>query len=470
MNEMHDHLPLANIKPHSLAMLFKRILEPALVVVGLWLITKIERLPFTGDYWVLSIMTFFVSSYVFGELHERRLRKDPRSVKLVAPIFVDWGVVMGILLVLGYVCEFYSQFSMRVLVPWAVGAPIGLLAAQHVQLRVMSDLRTKGDIHKAIIIGVNPTALKLAERLNDYPTLMINLVGFFDDRSVGRQPEGTYTPLLGSMSDVAAYVREHGINSVYISMPISAQPRVLQVIDELQDTTASIYFIPDIYIFNLIQARFDYVGGMAVMAICETPFTGMNNFIKRASDIVLATVIQLMLLPVMLVIAICVKATSPGPVIFKQRRYGLDGEEIVVYKFRSMTVMEDGGKVQQATKGDMRLTRIGGFLRKTSLDELPQFFNVLQGRMSIVGPRPHAIAHNELYRKQIKGYMLRHKVKPGITGWAQVNGLRGETETLDKMRARIEFDLEYLRRWSLIFDLKIIFQTVRIVLKRDNAY
>jgi putative colanic acid biosynthesis UDP-glucose lipid carrier transferase len=295
-------------------------------------------------------------------------------------------------------------------------------------------------------------------------------MGFFDDRELNRQPPGTYTPLHGKMSDVAAYVRENNINMVYISMPISAQPRVLQMIDELQDTTASIYFIPDIYIFNLIQARFDYVGGMAVMAICETPFTGTNNIVKRVSDLVLASGILLMLLPVMMVIAICVKLTSPGPIIFKQRRYGLDGEEIVVYKFRSMTVMEDGGKVTQATKGDMRLTKIGGFLRSSSLDELPQFFNVLQGRMSIVGPRPHAVAHNELYRKQIKGYMLRHKVKPGITGWAQVNGLRGETETLDKMKARIEFDLEYLRRWSLMFDLWIIFQTVRMVIKRDNAY
>ena len=199
-------------------------------------------------------------------------------------------------------------------------------------------------------------------------------------------------------------------------------------------------------------------------------FTGTNNIVKRISDLVLASGILLMLLPVMMVIALCVKLTSPGPIIFKQRRYGLDGEEIVVYKFRSMTVMEDGGKVTQATKGDMRLTKIGGFLRSSSLDELPQFFNVLQGRMSIVGPRPHAVAHNELYRKQIKGYMLRHKVKPGITGWAQVNGLRGETETLDKMKARIEFDLEYLRRWSLMFDLWIIFQTVRMVIKRDNAY
>ena len=162
--------------------------------------------------------------------------------------------------------------------------------------------------------------------------------------------------------------------------------------------------------------------------------------------------------------------SSPGPVLFRQRRYGLDGKEILVYKFRSMTVMEDGLDVPQATRNDQRVTPFGSFLRRTSLDELPQFINVLQGRMSIVGPRPHAVAHNEMYRKLIKGYMVRHKVKPGITGWAQVNGLRGETESLDKMKRRIDFDLEYLRNWSLKLDLMIIMRTLLIVLKDRNAY
>jgi putative colanic acid biosynthesis UDP-glucose lipid carrier transferase len=207
------------------------------------------------------------------------------------------------------------------------------------------------------------------------------------------------------------------------------------------------------------------------VAICESPFTGINGMVKRISDIVLASIILLMLLPIMFGISIAIKMTSPGQVIFRQRRYGLDGEEIIVYKFRSMTVSEDGASVVQATKNDQRVTRIGGILRRTSLDELPQFFNVLQGRMSIVGPRPHAVAHNELYRKQIKGYMLRHKVRPGITGWAQVNGYRGETDTLDKMEARIAYDLDYLRRWSLALDLLIIVRTVKVVLSRDgNAY
>nr|WP_233170755.1 undecaprenyl-phosphate glucose phosphotransferase [Herbaspirillum sp. ASV7] len=470
MNEIRDTLPLVNVKPNVIVMVFKRLLEPAMIVAYLWVLVRLHGLPFTGDYWVLAIMSFFISSYFFSELHERRLRRNPKGPRLLAPIVIDWLAVVAVLGVIGYVCEFYQQFAPGVIAAWIIGTPVGLLVSQYAASRVMRDLHVKGEVSKAIIIGVNPAALKLAERMENYPALMVRLMGFFDDREIGRQPQGTFTPLMGKMADVAAYVRKHNINMVYISMPISAQPRVLQMIDELQDTTASIYFVPDIYVFNLIQARFDYVGGMAVMAICETPFTGMNNFIKRVSDVLLATIILLMLLPVLMVIAICVKATSPGPVIFKQRRYGLDGEEIVVYKFRSMTVLEDGANVQQATKGDARLTKIGGFLRKSSLDELPQFVNVLQGRMSIVGPRPHAVAHNELYRKQIKGYMLRHKVKPGITGWAQVNGLRGETETLDKMKARIEFDLEYLRRWSLSFDLWIIVQTVRLVLKRENAY
>jgi putative colanic acid biosynthesis UDP-glucose lipid carrier transferase len=212
------------------------------------------------------------------------------------------------------------------------------------------------------------------------------------------------------------------------------------------------------------------VGGVPVVAVCETPFTGFSGVVKRFSDIVLSLLILLMLTPVMTVLAAGVKLSSPGPVIFKQRRYGLDGKEILVYKFRSMTSTDNGTVVKQATRDDQRITRFGAFIRRTSLDELPQFVNVLQGRMSIVGPRPHAVAHNETYRKLIKGYMVRHKVKPGITGWAQVNGYRGETETVDKMEKRIEFDLEYLRNWSLSLDLWIIIKTALVVVKDRNAY
>jgi putative colanic acid biosynthesis UDP-glucose lipid carrier transferase len=212
------------------------------------------------------------------------------------------------------------------------------------------------------------------------------------------------------------------------------------------------------------------MNGVPVVGICETPFTGTNELVKRISDIVLASIILVLVSPLLLIIAIGVKLSSPGPAIFRQRRNGLDGGEIMVYKFRSMRSMDDGDVVRQATKGDPRITPFGAFLRRTSMDELPQFVNVLQGRMSIVGPRPHAVAHNELYRQLIKAYMVRHKVKPGITGWAQVNGHRGETDTVEKMQTRVEYDLEYLRNWSLGLDLQIIARTVKVVLLGNNAH
>jgi putative colanic acid biosynthesis UDP-glucose lipid carrier transferase len=257
---------------------------------------------------------------------------------------------------------------------------------------------------------------------------------------------------------------------IYIALPMASQPRILRLLEDLRDTTASIYFVPDIFVSDLIQARVDSIGGLPVVAVCESPFTGLNGLVKRASDVVLALLILVLVSPLMLAIAIGVKMSSPGPVLFRQRRYGLDGKRIVVYKFRTMTVSEDGDVVRQATRNDSRITRFGAFLRRTSLDELPQFINVLQGRMSVVGPRPHAVAHNELYRKLIRGYMIRHKVKPGITGLAQVNGFRGETDTVEKMKARIEHDLAYLRNWSLLLDLQIILKTLVVVLGRQNAY
>jgi putative colanic acid biosynthesis UDP-glucose lipid carrier transferase len=249
-----------------------------------------------------------------------------------------------------------------------------------------------------------------------------------------------------------------------------SQPRIIKLLDELRDTTASIYILPDIFLTDLIQGRMGQIDGIPVMAICESPFTGINSLLKRLTDIIFSLILLILMSPFLLVISIGVKLSSPGPIIFKQLRYGLDGNEIKVYKFRSMAVLEDDNVIQ-VTKEDSRVTKLGAFLRKTSLDELPQFINVLQGKMSIVGPRPHAVVHNEIYRKLIKGYMIRHKVKPGITGWAQVNGLRGETETLDKMQARIEHDIDYLRYWSPRLDIYIIFKTLWVIIKgQEGAY
>ena len=276
--------------------------------------------------------------------------------------------------------------------------------------------------------------------------------------------------LFGPLTDLGTYVKEHRTDVIFIALPIRHLKRVMNLLDDLRDTTASIYYVPDIFVFDLIQARSGEIHGIPVVAMCETPFYGYRGVTKRLTDIVLSVLILLLFLPLLLLIAVLVKASSPGPVIFKQRRYGLDGREIAVYKFRTMSVTEDGAEVRQASKTDNRITRIGGILRRTSMDELPQLINVLQGRMSLVGPRPHAVAHNEEYRKLIKGYMVRHKVLPGITGLAQVNGCRGETALLEEMEARVNYDLEYLRRWTPMLDVKIILLTAVKVFRDEKAY
>jgi putative colanic acid biosynthesis UDP-glucose lipid carrier transferase len=295
-------------------------------------------------------------------------------------------------------------------------------------------------------------------------------VGFVDDRARERLGAAEDRALLGSLEELPEIVKRHRIDLVYLALPMASQPRIRSLLEALHDTTASVYFVPDMFVTELIQGRIDSVSGMPVVGVCDTPFRGVDGLVKRSSDIVLSLLILISVSPLLLLLALAVRLTSAGPVIFRQRRYGMDGEEIVVYKFRTMRVMEDGDEIRQCAVGDPRVTPLGAFMRRTSLDELPQFVNVLQGRMSIVGPRPHAVAHNEIYRKLIKGYMLRHKVKPGVTGWAQVNGCRGETDTLDKMRARVAYDLDYLRNWSLSLDLYIVARTVWVVLRGENAH
>ena len=264
-------------------------------------------------------------------------------------------------------------------------------------------------------------------------------------------------------------MKKHRIDVIFIALPIRHVKRVMDLLDDLRDTTASIYYVPDIFVFDLIQAR-----SARFTAFRWWPCAKRRSTATAASPSVSPTsccpIILVLLLPLLALIAILVKRSSPGPIIFRQRRYGLDGQEITVYKFRTMTVTEDGAHIRQASKADDRITRIGAILRRYSLDELPQLINVLQGRMSLVGPRPHAVAHNEEYRKLIKGYMVRHKVLPGITGLAQVNGCRGETSQLEEMEARVNFDLEYLRYWSPMLDIKIILLTLVKIFRDDKAY
>ena len=293
--------------------------------------------------------------------------------------------------------------------------------------------------------------------------------GFFDDRGADRLQLEPSVHLIGGLADLSAYAKQHAINVIFIALPIRHLKRVLDLLDDLRDTTASIYYVPDIFVFDLIQARSSELNGIPVVAMCETPFYGYRGVTKRLTDVILSLAVLVLALPLFALVALLVRLSSPGPVIFRQRRYGLDGREIIVYKFRTMTVTEDGHEVRQASKTDSRVTRIGAFLRRSSIDEIPQLINVLQGRMSLVGPRPHAVAHNEQYRKLIKGYMVRHKVLPGITGLAQVNGCRGETSNLEDMEARVKFDLDYLRHWSPTLDLKILILTVLEIIPRRQG-
>ncbi|WP_241627780.1 undecaprenyl-phosphate glucose phosphotransferase, partial [Rosenbergiella epipactidis] len=257
---------------------------------------------------------------------------------------------------------------------------------------------------------------------------------------------------------------------VYLVLNTTDFEQINWFVDKLSDTTCSVYYVPDVSTYNILHSRFEEINGIPVLSIFDTPLSGLNRVVKRLEDILLSSIILLLISPLLILLAFLVKISSPGPIIFKQNRYGIDGKPICIWKFRTMHFSPTDSQIKQAIKNDPRVTKIGAFLRKSSLDELPQFINVLTGSMSIVGPRPHAISHNEEYRLLIDGYMLRHKVKPGITGLAQVNGWRGETETLDKMEKRIEFDLIYIRHWSLLLDIKIIFRTIFNGFFGKNAY
>ncbi len=464
MHATHDpRTRLFRIQPGAVPLL-QAALDSLVAIAMLAATASVFGAGFDTGFVILALLVFALT-FPGGLAREKDHAGD-----LMLEIATGWLAVVGLLALLGWATQTLEAFDQRVLLAWALATPAAMFAAHRLLPLVLPRvLATQGLEKVAVIAGANELGRRLAERLAD-PMLATRFAGYFDDRAAGRLQSLPAVHNLGALSRLADYARSHRVDVIYIALPMASQPRILKLLEDLRDTTASIYFVPDIFVSDLIQARVDSIGGLPVVAVCETPFHGFNGFVKRVSDILLASLILVLIAPLLAVIAAGVKLSSPGPVLFKQRRYGVDGRKIVVYKFRTMTVAEDGDVVRQATRNDSRVTRFGAFLRRTSLDELPQFINVLQGRMSVVGPRPHAVAHNETYRKLIRGYMIRHKVRPGITGLAQVNGYRGETETVEKMKSRIEHDLAYLRNWSLLLDLQIILKTVTVVLGNKNAY
>jgi putative colanic acid biosysnthesis UDP-glucose lipid carrier transferase len=442
-------------------------LDPLICVLSLVVCTLAYGGKLTPAIGGVAALTFITASRVF---RARILEGDTgASLSTVfARILFGWMCVVGVLLFTAFAFKVGAVFSRMVMLTWFVVTPLCLEAAHVLRARTQWLITHSGRAPRYLIIGANSVGFELFRRLPKS-----GFLGFFDFRSPDRVAQ-VIDPaqFAGHCKDVAEFARTHGVTSIYIALPLSNVPRIGEMVRELRDTTASIYFVPDVFAFDLIQGRLVEINGMPALSVCDTPFHGTDAVLKRVTDIAIGALALIALSPLMLLVALAVKITSAGPVLFRQRRYGLNGEEILVYKFRTMTVCEDGAVVRQAAKDDQRVTWLGRVLRRTSIDELPQLLNVLQGKMSLVGPRPHAIAHNELYRKLISGYMIRHKVRPGITGLAQVNGLRGETETVEKMSERVRFDLEYLRNWTPWLDLKIILKTVWVIVvaKDRNAY
>jgi putative colanic acid biosynthesis UDP-glucose lipid carrier transferase len=382
-----------------------------------------------------------------------------------------WTITSIAIIAFAYFFPTSAAYGEITILMWLIATYPALSAWRIVFREFLFVLRKKGrNSRYAAIIGATPSGYNLSQQIIENEHLGIRFKGIFDDREATRLPDELPSQVVGNIEDVLMAANRGEIDFIYIAMPMSAENRIMDILNRCSDTTCSVYIIPNFFIYNLLNARWQTVGSVQTLSVFDTPFQGANNVLKRAEDLILSVCILVLIAIPMLFIAIGIKVTSAGPVIFKQNRYGLDGRQIKIYKFRSMLTQDNGKKVEQVTVNDTRVTPFGVFLRRRSLDELPQFFNVLQGRMSIVGPRPHAVAHNEEYRKLIEGYMLRHKVKPGITGWAQINGFRGETETVNKMVKRVEYDLEYIHRWSVWLDIKIITATIFKGFVDKNAY
>lgn len=456
-------------EPTSLFVL-KSLLYPVMPVLTLGLCMLLWRERLDGPYFLMAVLAFFGAADVLDALPMSPPRARSMAIASLLDIIFRWSLVIAFIWALLEIAGIATQLRWEVLVSWALATPlviwVGRLYAPHLFVRASNS----GAPRRVVIAGANRLGAKLARNLEESPWLNMEVLGFFDDRDPARLPQDCAHRVLGKLSRMRDYIARNSIDVVYITLPMTRHPRITELLQSVKDSTASVYFVPDLTMCDLVQPRFDLVNGIPVVAVCESPFYGGRGIAKRASDIAISAGAIALLSPVMLLIALAIRLTSSGPVIFRQKRYGLDGKEIVVYKFRSMTVTEDGHKnYTQVTRNDARVTPVGSFIRATSLDELPQLFNVLEGSMSIVGPRPHAVAVNEQYRRLIPGYMLRHKVKPGITGWAQVNGFRGGDD-ICSMRARIEHDLEYLQHWSLTLDLMIILKTALVVWNDRHAY
>ncbi|MBA7847940.1 undecaprenyl-phosphate glucose phosphotransferase [Klebsiella sp. RHBSTW-00465] len=451
----------------SLISIVQRFSDILIIFVGLYFICILNQLPFIYMHGLIGLAVLVIFQMIGGITDFYRSWRGVKISNELTLILKNWS--LSLLLALGFV-SFLPDFnlSLSFFIQWYFIVSIGFILCRS-SIRLCSGiLRKLGyNTRNVAIVGSMSAGINLLKGFIDEPWLGFVVKGVYDDKPYNDDSTINYA---GNYTQLITDAKEGKLDRIYIAMNMCDEAKIKEIVSQLTDTTCSVLLIPDIFTFNILQSRTEEINGVPVVPLFDSPLSGINMVFKRVEDIIVSFFILLIISPVLLIIACTVKLSSPGPIIFRQIRYGMDGRPIKVWKFRSMSVMENDGKITQATKNDTRVTRVGKFLRSTSLDELPQFFNVLFGHMSVVGPRPHAVSHNEQYRSLIKGYMLRHKVKPGITGLAQINGWRGETDTLDKMEKRIEYDLLYIRNWSIWLDIKIIFLTIFKGFVNKSAY
>jgi putative colanic acid biosynthesis UDP-glucose lipid carrier transferase len=451
----------------------QRVVDVLWIVVAHLLASYVYHQPWRredGNATVLAMIVFSIAAEMCGAYRPWRSERLRVEIRVVS---IAWLATVVTLMFVAVATKTTEMYSRVVSFGWFAAVPVLLGCWRGVTRSTARYMRAGGrNMRTVAILGATRSAEDLCKRIRSRPWLGMQVIGIYDDRGPERRHQFTdrQSTHVGNETELIAACKENKIDVVYIALPLRAEARIANLVRALADTTATVYLVADFFTYDLLCARWTAIGDFPLVSLHDTPFRGVNGWMKRVEDIVVSAVILLLISIPLIIIAILIKLTSPGKIFFRQRRYGLNGKEIRVLKFRSMTVTEDGPEIKQVTRTDPRVTPIGRILRRTSMDELPQFFQVLTGEMSIVGPRPHAVAHNEQYRALIHGYMLRHKVKPGITGWAQINGWRGETPELSSMEKRVEHDLEYIEKWTLLWDLEIILRTVLGRKKSRNAY
>ncbi|WP_319558014.1 undecaprenyl-phosphate glucose phosphotransferase [Thiomicrorhabdus sp.] len=449
-----------------------RFSDVIIPLISLFIITTFFSENWHDRYLIMGILgglLFIFSAQFVGIYINWRGRSLFDSFKL---ILSAWLLTWVSLIAIAFLVKDAQNFSRIIITEWALVTPAILMGYRLILRLFLGNIRTSGKHHlKVAILGAGKTGLQIAKTFEKNPWLGYKVTAFYDDNTALHGKKLDKIKVIGDCLSVVSAAKKHQFNEIIICLPLKAEDQIKNILKELTDTTVTVKFVPDLFSFDLMHSSWINLNGIPIIGVFDTPLNSrFSTILKRTEDIIVSSLILILISPVLLGLAIAIKLTSPGPIIFKQKRYGLNGKEISVYKFRSMTCQDNGPIVKQATKNDSRITPLGSFIRRTSLDELPQFVNVLQGKMSIVGPRPHAVAHNEEYRKLVHKYMQRHLVKPGITGWAQINGWRGETDTIEKMEKRVEFDLYYINNWSLWMDFKIIFLTIFKGFINKNAY